>query len=82
LRRLQFIDFIQTLVILTLASLAYFFAKYDDTWGSVADVATALLAGFVGQVTVQWALLPIYRSVRLRSDQSTQGTAATGTAAG
>lgn len=78
LRRLQFVDFLQTLVILTLASLAYFFAIYDDTWGSVADVATALLAGFAGQVTVQWALLPIYRSVRLRSEAATEGAAVAG----
>jgi hypothetical protein len=76
LRRLQFVDFMQTLAILTLASLAYFFARYNDTWGSVADVATAFLAGFAGQVVVQWALLPIYRSVRLRSVSAKEGAAA------
>ncbi|HEY6780875.1 MAG TPA: hypothetical protein VI111_07975, partial [Thermoleophilaceae bacterium] len=66
-RRLQLVDSALSLVILLLTSLVYALTVYDDTWGSADDLATAFIAGFAGQVTVKWALLPIYRSVRLRA---------------
>ena len=60
-------DLAVTLVILLLTSLVYLFAKYGDTWGSLADLGTAFLAGFAGHAAVKWAALPLYRSVRMRT---------------
>ncbi|MGB0096341.1 MAG: hypothetical protein WBP81_27860 [Solirubrobacteraceae bacterium] len=37
---------------------------YTTTWGTIADFATAFTAGFAGQVTVKWGVLPIFRSIR------------------
>lgn len=59
-------DWAWTVAILAVASVAYGTATYDDTWGTHADLGTALLAGFLGKVTVNWAVLPIFQSIRLR----------------
>lgn len=47
------------------ASAIYAATIYNATWGSLTDVATALTAGFVGKVLVDWAKLPIFQSRRL-----------------
>ncbi len=59
-----------TLVALTIASIAYGAAEYDDTWGTCQDLATAFLAGVLGKVTVNWAALPIFQSIRLRASKA------------
>lgn len=65
-----------TLASLALASAAYAVEAYDDTWGSPEDMATALLAGFAGKAVVDWAALPIFRSIRVRASGSTGAAAA------
>lgn len=63
-------DWAWTLAILAVSAAAYGVTTYDDTWGTLADLGTALLAGFLGKITVNWALLPIFQSVRLRKAAS------------
>lgn len=67
LRGLRRIDFAVSLVILIISSLVYAATVYDDTWGTPADWVTAFGAGIIGQLTIRWALLPIYRSIRMRT---------------
>lgn len=55
-----------TLAILVFASAAYGATTYSETWGSAKDFATAFLAGSLGKVTIDWAALPIFQSIRLR----------------
>lgn len=59
-------DWAWTFAILAFASAAYGVTVYNDTWGSCQDLATAFLAGSLGKVTIDWAALPIFQSVRLR----------------
>jgi hypothetical protein len=67
LTRLQRTDALLSLVVVLLSSILYSATAYNATWGSLVDWATAFGAGFTGQVVIKWALLPIYRSVRLRA---------------
>lgn len=60
-------DAFLTLVILVVSSVLYSATLYTDTWGKPSDWATAFGAGFFGQVSIKWALLPLYRSIRLGS---------------
>lgn len=69
LRRLLLIDLLLSLAVIALTSIAYGVVVYDDTWGSLADWATAIGAGFTGQVAVKWAALPFYRSLRIRANR-------------
>jgi hypothetical protein len=55
-----------TLAILVFAAVVYGVTTYDENWGSAKDFATAFLAGSLGKVTIDWAALPAFRSVRLR----------------
>lgn len=73
LRRLQLLDLLMSAAILLATSLLYAVTIYGPAWGSIADWASAFGAGFAGQVTVKWALLPIYRSLRLRTPSVTAG---------
>jgi|GEM_PF-3590808 len=59
-------DIAWTLAILAGASAAYTATTYSDTWGGWAAFASAFLAGALGKVTVNWAALPIFQSIRLR----------------
>lgn len=63
-------DLAWTAVILVFASAAYSTTVYDDTWGGCADLATAFLAGFAGKITIDWAALPIFQSIRLRKAEA------------
>lgn len=60
-------DFGWTLVILVFAAAVYGVTTYSETWGGAKDFATAFLAGSLGKVAIDWAALPIFRSVRLRN---------------
>jgi hypothetical protein len=60
-------DLLLSLVSGTAAAVAYTATVYTDTWGSWAQVATALTAGFLAPSVAQWAALPIFRSVRLQA---------------
>lgn len=73
LRRLQLLDLLMSAAILLATSLLYAVTIYGPAWGSIADWASAFGAGFAGQVTVKWALLPIYRSLRLRAPTAAGG---------
>jgi hypothetical protein len=59
-------DWVWTGTILVFTSAAYSATVYSDTWGGCGDFATAFLAGSLGKVTIDWAALPIFQSVRLR----------------
>jgi hypothetical protein len=60
-------DFVLSFVSGTAAAIAYTATIYTDTWGSVAQIATAVTAGFLAPSVAQWAALPIFRSVRWQS---------------
>jgi hypothetical protein len=75
LRQLLLIDLLLSLAVIALTSIAYGATVYDDTWGSLADWATAISAGFAGQVVVKWAALPLYRSLRIGSKAGGGATA-------
>jgi hypothetical protein len=47
------------------ASVVYAITVYNEAWGSMTDILTALAAGFVGKVVVDLATLPIFQSRRL-----------------
>ena len=55
-----------TAAILLFAAVTYGAITYSESWGSTKDLATAFLAGSLGKVTIDWAALPIFQSVRLR----------------
>jgi len=68
----KLLDLMASGVILLIVSLIYTSTVYGENWGSITDWATAFGAGFGGQVTGKWALLPIYRSLRLRTSSTTE----------
>jgi hypothetical protein len=63
-------DVFWTFVALFIASVVYAKANYGDTWGSIEDIGTALMAGLLGTAAVNWAALPIFRSLRLRQGEN------------
>jgi hypothetical protein len=67
LRRYGPSEWLWTFVIAAAASVVYLNTIYDDTWGSLSDILTALVAGFGTSVAIQWAAMPIFQSVRLRA---------------
>jgi hypothetical protein len=67
LKRLKRWDGVLSLAILLVSSLLYVGTVYNDTWGKPSDLATAFGAGFLGHLAIKWALLPIFRSIRLRA---------------
>jgi hypothetical protein len=80
LKQLKRRDTLLSGAILVVSSLLYVGTIYSDTWGGLEDWVTAFGAGFLGHLTVKWALLPIYRSLRLRAAPET--AAVEGAAAG
>jgi hypothetical protein len=81
LRRLQLVDGLMSIAILVVTSVLYAVTIYGPTWGSISDWATAFGAGFTGHVVVKWALLPIYRSLRVRAESTSKQQAADGAGA-
>jgi hypothetical protein len=79
-RRLRLLDLLMSVLILLATSVIYAATVYSPTWGSPADWGTAFAAGFSGQVVIKWALLPIYRSLRLRAPTGEAQPAATAAA--
>ena len=61
---------IHSLPAILLACTVYFLGVYDDSWGSAIDFLTALIAGAAGKIVIDWAGLPLFRSVRLRKPAS------------
>ncbi len=55
-----------TFGVVIVTSLAYTATIYNNTCGTFDDLVGALGAGFIGRVTLNWALLPIFDSVVLR----------------
>lgn len=62
--------FLASLPALALASALYLLEVYEDDWGSVSDFLTAFLAGTLAKVAIDWAKLPLFRSLRLRKPAS------------
>jgi hypothetical protein len=56
-------------VALLIASVAYVLGIYSDTWGSVDDYLTALIAGFTVDAVLNWALLPMFLGYRERKTE-------------
>jgi hypothetical protein len=50
--------------------IAYILPLYTSTWGGVQDAVLAIAAGAGGQVVVQWAVLPVFRSKHLPTSSS------------
>jgi hypothetical protein len=67
LRRYRLSDVLLSLIVLLITSLVYTATVYSDTWGSWTDWTTAFGAGFLGKLVIQWTLLPVYRSLRIRT---------------
>lgn len=65
-RKLRLLDLVLSAATLLVTAILYAGTVYNDTWGTAGDFGSAFGAGFLGLVVVKWALLPIYRSVRLR----------------
>jgi hypothetical protein len=67
LRALRLSDIAVSGVVLLISAVLYTVTVYGDTWGSPTDWVSAFGFGFGGQAVVRWALLPVYRSIRLRA---------------
>jgi hypothetical protein len=65
--RLRLTDLFVSGAVLLASSIVYTATVYNDEWGSLTDWITAFGAGFVGNVAVQWGLLPIFQTIRLRA---------------
>lgn len=63
-------DLLMTAMIPIVTVVAYMLPLYTGTWGTWQDWLTAFAAGFLGQVAIKWALMPIFQSRRLRVDLS------------
>lgn len=63
--RLKRGDALWTLLPVAAICVVYTLTTYSTTWGSLKDVLTALTAGLVGKVVIDWAKLPLFRSRRL-----------------
>jgi hypothetical protein len=74
LRRARPTDLLVTLGVVVITSLAYTATIYNNEWGNFDDLVGALGAGFIGHVTLNWGLLPIFRSVVLRVKASEEQT--------
>ncbi|HWM54140.1 MAG TPA: hypothetical protein VNO20_01950 [Solirubrobacterales bacterium] len=61
------VDLFGTFNAVVIASFVYGMSEYSDTWGSTKDIATAVLAGVLGKVVIDWGALPIFQSIRLRA---------------
>jgi hypothetical protein len=70
LRRVGRLDGVATLAAVALACLVYLPTVYNDTWGNLTDILTAVTAGVLGHVAIKWAALPAFQSLRLRSPAS------------
>jgi hypothetical protein len=66
LRRIGLVDLLVALVAACIACAIYLPTVYNDTWGTLPDALTALLAGIGGPLVVKWAALPAFQSLRLR----------------
>jgi hypothetical protein len=60
-------DIIWSFVIVVIASAAYLPHFYNDSWGTLGDYATAFIAGFLGNLAINWALLPVFTSISIRA---------------
>jgi hypothetical protein len=65
-RRARPMDILVTVGVIAITALAYTATIYNNEWGSFDDAVGAFGAGFIGRVTLNWGLLPIFRSVVLR----------------
>jgi hypothetical protein len=63
---LRLTDIMVSGAILLVSSLVYTATFYNDDWGTFIDFVGAFGVGFLGEVTVEWGLLPIARSAILR----------------
>jgi hypothetical protein len=60
-------DIIWSFVIVVIACAAYLPHFYNASWGTLGDYATAFIAGFLGNLAINWALLPIFTSISIRA---------------
>jgi hypothetical protein len=65
-RRASLTDLLVTLGVVVVTSLAYTATIYNNEWGTFDDWVGAIGAGFIGRITLNWGLLPIFRSVVIR----------------
>ena len=60
-------DLLWTLVIVLVSAAAYVPTFYGPSWGSLGDFGSAFVAGFVGKLVVNWAVLPAFASLTIRA---------------
>ena len=65
-RRARPMDILVTVGVIVITALAYTATIYNNEWGSFDDAVGAFGAGFIGRVTLNWGLLPMFRSFILR----------------
>jgi hypothetical protein len=70
LRRIGWLDVLSSLVAILIACAIYLPTVYNNTWGGVPDLLTALFAGLTANVLIDWAALPAFQSRRLRAQQA------------
>jgi hypothetical protein len=56
---------LQLILPLVAASVFYAVTTYNETWGSLTDIFTALTAGFIGKVLIDYGTLSVFQSRRL-----------------
>jgi hypothetical protein len=66
-----------TIAIAVVTVVAYMLPLYTGSWGTWQDWLTAFAAGFLGQVAIKWALMPIFQSRRIRVPAPGAATRAT-----
>ncbi len=67
LRELLARDALWSIVVVIVALAVYVPVFYGPTWGNLGDYAGAFVAGFVGKVAINWAALPVFRSLSARA---------------
>lgn len=57
-------DLLWTFATALAASAAYIPTIYNSTWGTPSDYVGAFAAGFLGKTVINWAALPLFRSLK------------------
>jgi hypothetical protein len=66
-------DLVWTMAIALMTTAAYVPIFYGSAWGTPGDYGSAFVAGFVGKLVINWALLPAFHSLRLGTSQGQAG---------
>jgi hypothetical protein len=74
LRWIAFTDLVWSLLTVVVTLAVYVPTFFGPTWGTLGDYGSAFAAGFLGKVVINWAALPLYRSVLMRPKPAGEAT--------